>query len=180
MLYPIQTESRALMDLSGIWDFQLDNGHAFDEGWTGRPLPAPDTMAVPSSYNDLKESMGHKEHYGWAFYQRRFAVPAILRGQRLVLRMAAVTHTAKVYLNGQLVCQHKGGFLPFEAEVNSYLQEGENLLTIAVDNRIDHSTLPVGGENGQSMLGGNVAANAKPRNLPNFDFFYFFFFTGTL
>ena len=171
MLYPIQTRSRALMDLSGVWDFQLDDGQGFAEEWFRGPLPSPTTMAVPASYNDLKEGWAHKEHYGWAFYQRRFAVPAFLQGQRLVLRLAAVTHVGKVYLNGKLVCEHKGGFLPFEAEINPYVQEGENLLTVAVDNRIDHSTLPVGGENGTSMLGGSVAKGARPRNLPNFDFF---------
>ncbi len=170
MLYPIQTNSRVLMDLSGVWDFQLDNGRAFEEEWFQSPLPHPTTMAVPASYNDLKEGEAHKEHYGWAFYQRKFSVPAFLREQRLVLRMAAVTHTGRVYLNGRLVCEHKGGFLPFEAEVGEFLQEGENLLTIAVDNRIDHSTLPVGGENGVSMMGGAPTAG-KPRNLPNFDFF---------
>ncbi len=171
MLYPIQTDSRTLMDLSGVWDFQLDNGRAFEENWPQAPLPAPTTMAVPASYNDLKEGDAHKEHYGWAFYQRKFSVPAFLRGQRLVLRMGAVTHVGRVYLNGQLVCEHKGGFLPFEAEVNGFLKEGENLLTIAVDNRIDHSTLPVGGENGTGLMGGGRAPGAKPRNLPNFDFF---------
>ncbi len=171
MLYPIQTDSRALMDLSGIWDFQLDNGQAFEEKWFERPLPAPTTMPVPSSYNDLKEGIAHKEHYGWAFYQRKISVPAFLRDQRLVLRMAAVTHAAKVYLNGKLLCEHKGGFLPFEVEIGPFLRDNDNLLTIAVDNRIDHSTLPVGSENGQSLLGGSAAANAKPRNFPNFDFF---------
>lgn len=170
MLYPVQTSSRAVMDLSGVWEFQLDNGHAFSEKWFERPLPNSTAMAVPASYNDLKEGETHKEHYGWAFYQRRFSVPSFLRNQRLVLRMAAVTHIGKVYLNGRLVCEHKGGFLPFEAEINSFLQEGENLLTIAVDNRIDHSTLPVGGENGVGMMG-KASENAKPRNLPNFDFF---------
>lgn len=170
MLYPIQTVSRALMDLSGIWDFQLDNGCAFEEKWFQQPLPAPTSMAVPASYNDLKEGEAHKEHWGWAFYQRKFSVPAFMREQRLILHMAAVTHVGKVYLNGRLVCEHKGGFLPFEAEIGGFLREGENLLTIAVDNRIDHSTLPVGGENGMSM-GGQRAQNAKPRNLPNFDFF---------
>ena len=31
MLYPILTESRLLSDLSGVWDFKLDNGNGFDE-----------------------------------------------------------------------------------------------------------------------------------------------------
>lgn len=173
MLYPVQTESRGLMDLSGVWDFKLDNGKGFEEKWYERPLEDPMTMAVPASYNDLKDGVDFRDHYGWVFYQRKLLVPSYMRSQRLVLRMAAVTHVGKVYLNGKLVCQHKGGFLPFEAEINEYLTDGENLLTIAVDNRIDHSTLPVGSEGGGGMLGGGMFPwkGSKPKNAPNFDFF---------
>ena len=173
MLYPVQTESRGLMDLSGVWDFKLDNGKGFEEKWYERPLEDPMTMAVPASYNDLKDGVDFRDHYGWVFYQRKLLVPSYMRSQRLVLRMAAVTHVGKVYLNGKLVCQHKGGFLPFEAEINEYLTDGENLLTIAVDNRIDHSTLPVGSEGGGAMLGGGMFPwkGSKPKNAPNFDFF---------
>lgn len=173
MLYPVQTESRGLMDLSGVWDFKLDNGNGFEEKWYERPLSDPMTMAVPASYNDLKDGVDFRDHYGWVFYQRKLMIPSYMRSQRLVLRMAAVTHVGKVYLNGKLVCQHKGGFLPFEAEINEYLTDGENLLTIAVDNRIDHSTLPVGSEGGGGILGGGLFPwkGAKPRNSPNFDFF---------
>ena len=118
MLYPVQTESRGLMDLSGVWDFKLDNGKGFEEKWYERPLEDPMTMAVPASYNDLKDGVDFRDHYGWVFYQRKLTVPSYMRSQRLVLRMAAVTHVGKVYLNGKLVCQHKGGFLPGEAEIN--------------------------------------------------------------
>lgn len=130
-------------------------------------------MAVPSSYNDLKEGEDFREHYGWVFYQRTISVPAFMRTQRVMLRMAAVTHIAKVYLNDQLICEHKGGFLPFEVQLNEYLKDGENLLTIAVDNRIDYSTLPVGSESGSGLLGGGMFASkeSKKRNYPNFDFF---------
>ncbi len=173
MLYPVLTDSRGLMDLSGIWDFKLDDGNGFEEKWYEKPLEEPMTMAVPSSYNDLKEGEDFREHYGWVFYQRSISVPAYMRSQRVVLRMAAVTHISKVYLNGRLVCEHKGGFLPFEAEINDFLQPGENLLTIAVDNRIDHSTLPVGSEGGGGVLNSGFFPSkaSKKRNLPNFDFF---------
>ena len=156
MLYPVLTESRGLMDLSGIWAFKLDNGKGFDEKWYEGPINDTIPMAVPSSYNDLQEGEDFREHYGWVFYQRAIRVPAYMRTQRIVLRMAAVTHIAKIYLNGTCICEHKGGFLPFEVEINDYLQDGENLLTIAVDNRIDHSTLPVGSENGKGMLSSNM------------------------
>lgn len=173
MLYPTLTESRTVIDLSGIWNFRLDDGKGFEEEWYKRPLTQAMTMAVPSSYNDLKEGEDFKEHYGWVFYQRTVSIPSYMRSQRILLRMAAVTHIAKIYLNGSLVCEHKGGFLPFEAEINDFLKGGENLLTIAVDNRIDHSTLPVGNENGSGMLGSSLfpSKSSRKRNNPNFDFF---------
>ena len=174
MLYPILTQSRLLSDLSGVWDFKLDNGKGFDEKWYERPLEDADTMPVPASYNDLKEGADFRDHYGWVFYQRNVSIPSYVKCQRIVLRCAAVTHYAKIYLNGKLICEHKGGFLPFEVELNDVLEDGDNLLTIAVNNVIDYTTLPVGGKANMmsGMMGGmGEGGSDKPQNNPNFDFF---------
>lgn len=172
MLYPILTESRALMDLSGTWDFKLDDGTGLALGWYREPLKEPLSMPVPASYNDMLEDIAFRDHYGWVFYQRKIAVPAYIRNtQRVVLRCDAATHHAKVFLNGTEICEHFGGFLPFEAEIGDKMMDGDNLLTIAVDNVIDYTTLPVGGEG--SMLGGGpkTGGSGKKANNPNFDFF---------
>lgn len=174
MLYPVLTPSRLLSDLSGVWDFKLDDGTGFSDEWFKRPLKAPMTMPVPASYNDLKEGADFRDNYGWVFYQRQISLPDFLKSQRIVLRFGAVTHEARVYLNGSLICEHKGGFLPFEAELTNMLKEGDNLLTVAVNNIIDYTTLPVGGKS--NMLSGIAGVgggneNGKPQNNPNFDFF---------
>ncbi len=173
MLYPVLTESRLLSDLSGVWSFRLDNGKGFEEGWEKAPLADAMTMPVPASYNDLKEGTSFRDHYGWAFYQRTISVPAYVRErQRVVLRCDAVTHHARVFLNGKLLTEHFGGFLPFEAELNEALRDGDNLLTIAVDNVIDYTTLPVGGEKPMMAMNiGGAAPEPKKQNNPNFDFF---------
>lgn len=175
MLYPILTPSRILSDLSGIWEFKLDNGHGFEQEWYKTPLQDPMTMPVPASYNDLKEGTDFRDHYGWVFYQRMISIPAFVKKQRIMLRCDAVSHYAKIYLNGELICEHKGGFLPFEVEITEKLQDGcDNLLTVAVNNVIDYSTLPVGGKanmlSGIAGFGGD-GEPAKPQNNPNFDFF---------
>ena len=104
-------------------------------------------IAVPASYNDQKDKREYRNHCGWVFYQRQVTVPAFYRGQRLFLRMDAVTNNALVWLDGSLICEHRGGFLPFEVEITGRVLPGEAaLLTIAADNRISHSTLPVGNE----------------------------------
>ena len=94
MLYPILTESRLLSDLSGVWDFKLDNGNGFDEKWYEAPLKDADTMPVPASYNDIKEGAHFRDHYGWGFYQRNISVRSYVKSLRIVLRCAGVTHYA--------------------------------------------------------------------------------------
>lgn len=177
MLYPITTGSRTVIDLNGVWKFRIDYGNGFKEHWYEQNFADVEcmTMPVPASYNDLRESAELRDHFGWVFYQRKFTVPKLLKTQRIILRFDAVTHSAIVWLNGKEIGTHKGGFLPFEFEIGKYLAEDENILTVAVDNKIDHSTLPVGKENsGQTMLvGGKSVAveTGKEQNHPNFDFF---------
>ena len=95
-----------------------------------------------------------------------------------MLRFGAVTHQARVYLNGTMVCEHQGGFLPFEAEIGSKVTAGKNLLCVAVDNRVNYGTLPIGNEIGAAFFGADLpdipSVNQtlqKPHNAPNFDFF---------
>lgn len=178
MLYPILTSSRIMEDLSGTWNFKFGT----DELYTGKLdksffTKGAETMPVPASYNDIKEGYKYRYHYGWVYYERNISVPSFLKDQRIVLRMESVTHKAKVYINGELVTEHKGGFLPFEAEINDFVKPGDNSLVIAVDNIIDFTTLPTGGSD---MMGGgmgpdsealNAKAKKKKKNMPNFDFF---------
>lgn len=178
MLYPKMNDARTVMDLSGIWEFQLDHGNGFEEKWMERPLKNPVQVAVPASYNDQIEGIEYRDHCGWAFYQKKIEVPRVLLSQRIVLRFGAVTHKAKVYMNGNLLCEHTGGFLPFEAELNGSVQPGANLLCVAVDNRVNYSTLPIGNEVGAAFFGADLpdipSVNQtvqKPHNAPNFDFF---------
>ena len=93
-------------------------------------------------------------------------MPKTLLNERIVLRFGSVTHEAKVYLNGKFLVEHKGGFTPFEAEINNLLVQGENRLTVAVNNIIDETTLPVGLVKEEEINGEKVIKNAV-----NFDFF---------
>lgn len=179
MLYPKSNEVRAVFDLSGIWNFKL--GDEEEPGEVFRVQGKMEPIAVPASYNDQKDEPAYRNHYGWAYYVRNITVPSFCQGQRLVLRFDAVTHQAKIYINGKLFMTHRGGFLPFEADITELVEAGSSAeLLVAVDNRVNHSTLPVGNEGSTAFFGsdnpgvpGVEAAKRwrKPQNLPNFDFF---------
>ncbi len=181
MLYPKMNKSRMIIDLNGIWSFRLGSEELEKEPTAQRSGFEP--IAVPASYNDQKDTEQYRNHYGWAYYKRELVIPYNLAAERIVLRLDAVTHSAKVYLDNKLLCTHKGGFLPFEIDITDRVRFGEVMtLFVAVDNRIDHSTLPIGNENGVAFFGSDNAGIpsveagkkfAKKRNLPNFDFFNF-------
>ena len=184
MLYPQQNGARLCVAQDGLWDFCLSHDLDGQDVRPAEPLPGARRMAVPASYNDQGEDKALRDHYGWAFYQKMITLPALCAGQRVVLRFGAVTHKARVWLDGKLIAEHKGGFLPFEADVTDLLVPGTPArLTVACDNRVDHSTLPIGNEPGQIAFFGSdnagipsvehAKANAAPQNRPNFDFFNF-------
>lgn len=165
MLYPIMTETRNVIDLSGIWSFKLIEYKGEYDVTT--EIDTDLQMAVPGSYNDQGVVSSIRNHVGKVVYERTFTIPNVLQQERQVLRFGSATHEAEVFVNGQKVVSHRGGFLPFEVEINDVVQKGKNRLTVIVNNILDDSTLPVGNFKEVKDSKGNI----KAVNEPNFDFF---------
>lgn len=165
MLYPITTETRNIIDLNGTWKFRLE--HANEKLDATQPLDTDLVMSVPGSYNEQGAISEIRNHVGTVFYERDFIVPKALRDERLVLRFGSATHEAIVYIDGEEVVSHKGGFLPFEVDITDKVGAGSHRLTVSVNNILDHSTLPVGNYEEFTDEDGNLIR----KNTPNFDFF---------
>ena len=56
---------------------------------------------------------------------------------RAILHIDAADQIAEVYLNGQFVGRHEGGYLPFSFDISEFVREGENLLTVDVTDHLD-------------------------------------------
>ncbi|MBM6615719.1 beta-glucuronidase [Desemzia sp. RIT804] len=165
MLYPITTESRTLSDLSGVWKFYLDDDTKKVD--VTKPLETEAVMAVPGSFNDQGVLSEIRHHTGVVWYETEFTVAKPLLSERIVLRFGSVTHQATVYVNGQYVVEHKGGFTPFEATINDVLAPGKNRVTVAVNNILDYTTLPVGNYSETTGENGKIIRKTSE----NFDFF---------
>ena len=146
MLYPVENEIRQVKSLDGIWRFKKEEflGQGVEEKWYIEPLAGCIEMPVPASYNDITTDRSLRDHVGWVWYEKDFYIPSDWTNKRLVLRFGSVTHHATVYVNGEKLTEHKGGFLPFEAVLNGSVTAGKNRVTVAVSNMLDHACLPFG------------------------------------
>ncbi len=162
MLYTIDTRTRKVLSLDGIWRFKLAENNKLNESVAGSKLTDYINMPVPSSYNDITSDKEIRNHQGWVWYERNFYVQEDLLNERLLVRFGSATHKARLYVNGKFLCEHVGGFTPFEVELNDIVSVGENLIQIAIDNKLDLTTLPVGIPRGEGE-------NIKTQCL--FDFF---------
>uniref|UniRef100_A0A7N9AMG9 Beta-glucuronidase n=1 Tax=Mastacembelus armatus TaxID=205130 RepID=A0A7N9AMG9_9TELE len=157
MLFPRESSSREVKDLSGLWVFRADKSpdrnQGFDEAWYKSRLeqtgPVID-MPVPASYNDITQDYTLRDFIGWVWYEREVVVPTRWiadEGTRVVLRVGSAHYYSVVWVNGVKVTEHEGGHLPFEAEIGSLIRKDPTMLcriTIAVNNTLTLQTLPPG------------------------------------
>ena len=140
MLYPEQTATRTLEDLSGMWKFKAEKEPVDPT----KPLKDTVWMAVPASFNEQTMDKKLRQRDGYFWYETTFNVPQDQLKKRNVLHFGSVSQSCTVYLNGQEVMHHVGGFTPFEADVSHHLRAGKNDLKVRVSNLLDNTTLPAG------------------------------------
>uniref|UniRef100_A0A8D8LEE9 Beta-glucuronidase n=2 Tax=Cacopsylla melanoneura TaxID=428564 RepID=A0A8D8LEE9_9HEMI len=152
ILFPVETESRQLIHLGDLWHFKLGVNETAElsAAWFNRSFKEIGDyleMPVPASFNDIGMNATIRDHVGWVWYQRSwFASRAWSRDHnRVFIRFGSVHYWAKVWLNGVLLGEHKGGHLPFEFEITDHLVFNKpNLLTVSANNRLNATTLPQG------------------------------------
>ncbi|MGH9528690.1 MAG: glycoside hydrolase family 2 protein, partial [Terriglobales bacterium] len=92
---------------------------------------ASQKLAVPGDWNSQRGSLFFYE--GTVWYQRYFSY-AKCPHTRLFLYFGAANYIARVWLNGEKIGEHVGGFTPFNFEVTSNVVGGQNSLVVEVNN----------------------------------------------
>ena len=120
------------VSLNGQWQIAFDEHNEgkraqwhFDANLRKQPLlPA----TVPSSWENIRAG-----YEGVAWYRKQFDAPASWQGKSVRLQFGAVSYLAEVWLNGELVGYHEGGYDPFEFPIDGIVHYGKtNTLILRV------------------------------------------------
>ncbi|MBP3437040.1 MAG: MFS transporter [Clostridia bacterium] len=136
-----QMKRESYLSLCGEWSLfvQNENEKAF-VGQIRVPFPPE------SRLSGIACTLGKKEKY---IYKRAFSLPENFNRGKILLHFGAVDQKARVLVNGTPVGSHIGGYLPFSLDITAAIHEGENTLSVEVEDRLD-TDLPYGKQSRKS------------------------------
>ena len=122
---------RNVINLNAGWQFSKEN--------VGLPaaMPVWESINLPHSWNAVDGCNGCGNVYrGTCWYAREFDTPVQpLPGGRVYVEVKAASLDASVYVNGQKVIYHEGGFSTFRVDVTDLCKpDGKNLLVVECNN----------------------------------------------
>ncbi|MCM1284529.1 MAG: hypothetical protein NC213_02655 [Acetobacter sp.] len=108
------------LNLNGTWQYVIKNTESVPNRFLA-------DITVPFSPETELSGVSRILKPGeYLFYKKDFTLPEGFNKGRVFINFGAVDQVAKVYLNGKVVGEHKGGYTPFKFELTDYLNDDGN------------------------------------------------------
>ncbi len=128
--YPrIQFVRQDFRNLNGQWDFVFLNDDISNLNIA--EINFDKTIKVPYAYQSPLSGIGNSEYHRCVGYRKTFTYTKN-KDKDLLLHFEAVDYEAFVYLNGNYIGTHKGGYTRFSFDITKYVNEGENEIVVLV------------------------------------------------
>ena len=125
---PILRRDRWL-NLNGAWAFAADPANVgIRDRWWQR-ADWPNTITVPFCPNSAASGVTIDPNISTVWYQRTFELPD-WGAADVALNIGACDYDTWIYINDQLVSQHRGGYTPIHINIGDYLRPGINQITV--------------------------------------------------
>ena len=120
-------------DLCGVWKFAFDDRDAGERERWFETFPEGREIAVPFSYQTEASGIGDTGIHEVVWYARETAYDVgALKGKRLLLHFEGCDYFAKVWVNGEYIGSHRGGYCRFGFDITEQVCRGKGRAYIVV------------------------------------------------
>lgn len=136
-----QLQREAWLCLNGKWDY-LGGKDAPDAFQPQKPAvfdKVTEKILVPYCPESFLSGIQRKQEINM-WYRRTFEIPTAWKNKQIILHFGAVDHDATIFVNGQKVGDHAGGYDAFSLNVTPFLRTGKNMLIVAAKDLNDGKT----------------------------------------
>lgn len=131
-------------NLNGEWDFEVDSTCSGIEKEFFKRGCLSQKINVPFCPESELSGIGNKDFMPCVWYRRGIEIPPLAHGKRVILHFGAVDYHAIVYVNGEKVTEHRGGYTPFSADITDYLKPDGNYITLCAYDDVRSGNQPGG------------------------------------
>ena len=128
-----QFARKSYFNLNGWWDYAITKEDTVPTVYHGKILVP---FSPESALSGVEKRLGAKEYL---FYRTVFTLPKNFVKDVVLLNFGAVDSICDVYVNGNHVCHHEGGYNAFSADITSALHTQNNELVVKVRDFTDLS-----------------------------------------
>ncbi|MCL7754619.1 glycoside hydrolase family 2 TIM barrel-domain containing protein [Polaribacter sp. Z022] len=104
-----------------------------DKSWTN--------VSLPHTAN-IEPQVVNNQWQGVSWYRKSFDVRVNPSSKKVFLELEAAMNFSKIWINGILVSEHHGGYLPVKVDISKYVNKGKNVVAIRLDNTDNDITGP--------------------------------------
>ena len=119
--------------LNGYWEYAIRNTETIPDVFDGQIL-------VPYSPETEKSGVNKTiTPNDYLFYRLRYEIPQDFIKDKVILHFGAVDQIAELFINGNFVMKHVGGFLPFSCDIKPYLEDNKLEIILRVQDTTNSS-----------------------------------------
>lgn len=125
-------------NLNGSWNFNFDDDNIGEkENWFNKESFDRE-ITVPFTYESKKSVINDKTPHEYIWYQRKFKIPNKKNDKKVLLNFAASDYITKVWINGNYIGKHQGGYTSFTFDITNFINyRDENNIVIKVEDQMD-------------------------------------------
>lgn len=125
-------------NLNGTWDFGFDDENLGEKEKWFEKFPGTLKIQVPFTYETKMSGIGDETRHDNIWYRRTItADQAKLIDNRYFIHFEGSDFNTKLWVNGQYAGEHRGGYSRFSFDITELLKDGENELTVKVEDSFD-------------------------------------------
>ena len=128
-------------NLNGTWEFAFDfENTGIEEGWFSGNKDFNKEIHVPFPWGSRLSGVEDEADIAW--YRRSITVDPSWQGKRVFITIGASDWETELWLDGEYLGKHQGGYVPFSFELTEYVEYGKSQeLVIRVDDARREFTL---------------------------------------
>lgn len=120
--------------LNGIWDFLFDDNDTGERmGWFLQFPTEHQQILVPYSCESKRSGIQDDSFHPILWYHRTITISCLDSASRTLLHFEGSDFTTKVWVNGNYLGSHRGGYARFSFDITNCLHDGENSITVKIE-----------------------------------------------